>query len=58
VVALPLSDTALVLLGLLVVFAAEFGATISLTDGHFYYSLDDPYIHLAVSEQIRALSYA
>ena len=57
VVALPVSDTALVLLGLLVLFAAEFGATIALTDGHFYYSLDDPYIHLAVSEQIRALSY-
>ena len=56
-VALPVSDTALVLLGLLVLFAAEFGATIALTDGHFYYSLDDPYIHLAVSEQIRALSY-
>jgi hypothetical protein len=57
VVALLLSDTALVLLGLLVLFAAEFVATIALTDGHFYYSLDDPYIHLAVSEQIRALSY-
>ena len=57
VVVFPLSDTPLVLLGLLVLFAAEFCATIALTDGHFYYSLDDPYIHLAVSEQIRALSY-
>lgn len=55
--ALPLSDTVFVLLGLLVLFALEFGATIAVTDGRFYYSLDDPYIHLAVSEQIRALSY-
>ncbi|MFL6112217.1 MAG: hypothetical protein ACJ786_12815 [Catenulispora sp.] len=52
-----LSDTALVPLGLLFLFALELCIALALTGGHFYYSLDDPYIHLAVSEQIRALSY-
>jgi hypothetical protein len=57
VVPAALSDTALVLLGLLFLVALELHTALALTGGHFYYSLDDPYIHLAVSERIRALSY-
>lgn len=53
----PLSETGLVMLGVLLLFAVEVASIVAVNDGRFFYSLDDAYIHLAVSEQIHALGY-
>ncbi len=54
---LPLSDASLVMLGVLVLYAGEVASILALNGGQFFFSLDDAYIHLAVSEQIHALGY-
>ena len=36
----------------LIVILVEVGAILSLNNGHFAYVIDDPYIHLALSERI------
>ena len=46
-----------VVIGVLALFGAELAATLAASDGHFTYSLDDPYIHLALSEQVRLGHY-
>ncbi len=45
------------LLGAIAPFAAIVWMTIARTGGYFEYPLDDPYIHLAMSEQIMAGGY-
>lgn len=42
---------------LFIVIIAEFIAIMLLNNGHFVYTLDDPYIHLALAENIRNLHY-
>lgn len=46
-----------VLAGVGVLLLLEVVAIVVLNGGRFVYSLDDPYIHLAVSDQIRDLEY-
>jgi len=50
---LPARDVALLGLVIGVFFLVETAAVLVATGGHFTYPLDDPYIHLALSEQIR-----
>src|SRR5262245_18537055 len=42
---------------LLTVFGAELGAILVLNEGHLVYNLDDPYIHLALAENIARGQY-
>lgn len=42
---------------LFLVILAELTAIMLLNNGHFIYTLDDPYIHLALAENIRNLHY-
>ena len=49
--AIPL-DAILVVGGFLVIFIIELLSILLLNDGKFTYTLDDPYIHLAVAEEI------
>ncbi|MGH3507632.1 MAG: hypothetical protein ACRDO2_10560 [Nocardioidaceae bacterium] len=46
-----------VLAGTLAMHAGVFWAIWARTDGHFTYTLDDPYIHLALAEQIAGGTY-
>lgn len=42
---------------LFVAILTELAAILRLNNGHFVYTLDDPYIHLALAEHIRHLHY-
>jgi hypothetical protein len=50
-------ETFAVAAGTLAMHVAVFAAIWARTDGHFTYSLDDPYIHLALAEQITGGTY-